>query len=103
MTSVVLPPSAAATPWVIVRPVGYDVGSEGSGDHIEVAIGFQTDFATIPRPFWVILPKWGRYGNASVIHDWLYWTQTRPRRQADAIFLEATGVLAVSAPVKSVP
>lgn len=55
---------------------------------------------TIPRPFWVILPKWGRYGNASVIHDWLYWMQTRPRREADAIFLEARGVLGVTPLVK---
>ena len=100
--ALVVTPLADGSTWVIVRAFGYDVGSEGSGDHIEVAIGFQTDFATIPRPFWVILPKWGRYGNASVIHDWLYWTQTRPRRQADAILLEAMGVLAVSAPVKYV-
>src|SRR2546427_752048 len=93
-------PLADGSTWVIMRDFGYDVGAEASGDHIEVAVGFQTDFATIPRPFWIILPKWGRYGNATVIHDWLYWTQARPRPQADAIFLEAMGVLGVSGPVK---
>jgi len=93
-------PLADGKTWVIMRDFGYDVGREGSGDHIDVAIGFQTDFATIPRPFWVILPQWGRYGNAAVIHDWLYWTQTRPRRAADAIFLEAMGVLDVSGPIR---
>jgi hypothetical protein len=93
-------PLADGSTWVIMREFGYDVGVEGSGDHIEVAIGFQTDFATIPRPFWIILPKWGRYGNAAVIHDWLYWTQSRPRLVADAIFLEAMTVLGVSGPVK---
>ena len=35
-----------------------------------------------------------------MIHDWLYWAQDRRRPTADAIFLEAMGVLGVSAPVK---
>jgi len=93
-------PLADGKTWVIMRDFGYEVGTEGSGDVIDVAIGFQTDFATIPRPFWMLLPKWGRYGNATVIHDWLYWKQERPRRAADAILLEAMGVLGVSALVK---
>jgi hypothetical protein len=98
--ALVVSPLADGKTWVILRDFGYDVGAEDSGDHIGVAIGFQTDFATIPRPFWVILPKWGRYGNATVIHDWLYWTQTRPRGEADAILLEAMAVLGVMPPVK---
>ncbi len=96
----VVSPLADGKTWVLVRDFGYDVGAEASGDHIDVVIGFQTDFATVPRLFWVILPKWGRYGNATVIHDWLYWIQTRPRREADAILLEAMGVLGVSSLVK---
>jgi hypothetical protein len=98
--ALVVSPLADGKTWVILRDFGYDVGAENSGDHIDVAIGFQTDFATIPRLFWVILPKWGRYGNATVIHDWLYWLQTRPRREADAILLEAMGVLDVTPLVK---
>src|SRR5439155_336163 len=99
--ALVVTPLADGTTWVIVRAFGYDVGSEGSGDHIEVAIGFQTDFATIPRPFWVILPKCGRYGNASVIHDWLYWTQTRPRRQAESPQLRLIGPTVPQEPLAS--
>jgi len=98
--ALVVSPLADGKTWVIVRDFGYDVGAEDSGDHIGVAIGFQTDFASIPRLFWVILPKWGRYGNATVVHDWLYWTQTRPRREADAILLEAMGVVGVTSLVK---
>jgi len=98
--ALVVSPLADGKTWVILRDFGYDVGAENSGDHIDVAIGFQTDFATIPRLFWVILPKWGRYGNATVIHDRLYWLQTRPRREADAILLEAMGVLDVTPLVK---
>src|SRR5574341_189736 len=98
--ALVVSPLADGKTWVVLRDFGYDVGAENSGDHIGVAIGFQTDFATIPRPFWAILPRWGRYGNASVVHDWLYWVQTRPRREADTILLEAMGVLGVTSLVK---
>jgi hypothetical protein len=98
--ALVVTPLADGNTWIILRDFGYDVGKEGSGDHIDVAIGFQTDFATIPRLFWALFPRWGRYGNASVIHDWLYWAQTRRRREADAIFLEAMGVLCVGAVTK---
>lgn len=93
-------PLADGDTWVIMRDFGYDVGAEDSGDRIDVDVGFQTDFATVPRPFWIVLPKWGTYGNAAVIHDWLYWDQSRPRREADAVFLEAMGVLGVAPLVK---
>jgi len=83
--------------WVIRRDFGYEIGAEGSGDTVDVAVGFQTDFASIPRLFWIFLPKWGRYGNASVIHDWLYWAQTRSRSGSDRILLEGMEVLEVGA------
>ena len=60
-----------------------------------VPAGFMTDFASVPQPFWIILPRWGKYGNAAVIHDYLYKVQTRSRRKADGIFREGMGVLAV--------
>src|SRR6185436_15352173 len=88
-------PLADGKTWVVMRPFGYAVGSEESGDVINVPVGFQTDFASIPRLFWVILPKWGRYGNAAVLHDWLYWEQQRSRSQSDAVFLEGMVVLEV--------
>lgn len=93
--ALIVSPLADGTTWVLARHFGYEVGAEGSGDTIEVPVGFQTDFASVPRLLWVFLPKWGTYGNASVIHDWLYWDQSRPRAAADAIFREAMGVLNV--------
>ncbi len=96
----IVSPLADGRTWVIMREFGYDVGAEGSADRIAVPVGFQTDFASIPRPFWIVLPKWGTYGNASVIHDWLYWDQRRPRPAADAIFLGGMQVLGVIAPVR---
>jgi len=95
--SLVVSPLTDGHTWVIFSPFGYDVGSEGSDDTINVDTGFMTDFASIPRIFWVVLPKWGKYGNAAVIHDWLYWTRKRSRLQADRIMLEAMKVLAVPA------
>jgi hypothetical protein len=52
---------------------------------VRVPIGFVTDFASIPRPFWSALPPDGLYAYAAVIHDYLYWDQSRPRAEADEI------------------
>lgn len=88
-------PLADGRTWVTRKEFGYDVGEEGSGDSIDVPIGFMTDFASIPRPLWAILPRWGKYGNAAVIHDYCYWDQSRSRLESDRIFREAMEVLEV--------
>ena len=93
----VVTPRPDGKTWIILSDFGYGVGSEGSGDVINVPIGTYTDFASVPRLLWTILPKWGKYGNAAVIHDWLYWEQKRSRREADQIFLEGMEVLNVVA------
>ncbi len=82
---------------------GYDLGEEGSGDVISVSPGFETDFASIPRVLWWLLPKWGKYGNAAVIHDYLYSggslmakgtaLVSMDRKLADYILLEAMEVM----------
>ncbi len=82
--------------WVILKDFGYDVGTENSGESIDVPIGFVTDFASVPRPLWWFTPKWGKYGNAAVIHDYCYWAQSCTRRKSDDIFREAMEVLKVS-------
>lgn len=71
---------------------------------IIVPAGFVTDFASIPRLLWNIVPPAEGYGKAAVIHDYLYrYTPDGPnktwwsRRDADGVFLEAMGVLAVPA------
>lgn len=52
---------------------------------VTVPKGFVTDFASIPRPFWSALRPDGEYAYAAVVHDYLYWTQTRSREEADDI------------------
>ncbi len=84
----------------------YEIGEEDSGVVIRPPARFQTDFASVPRFLWWLFPRWGRYGNAAVIHDYLYQhgyfslidnetpeTNHPDRKQADEIFLEAMGVL----------
>jgi hypothetical protein len=83
----------------LLASFSYDVGAEGSGDTIRVPVGFETDFASIPRLLWIIEPPLGDSGKAAVLHDWLYETGERSREAADAIFREAMGVLGVH-PVK---
>lgn len=38
---------------------------------IVVPKGFKTDLASIPRIFWAILPKNGKYQKAAILHDYL--------------------------------
>jgi hypothetical protein len=52
---------------------------------VKVPIGFVTDFASIPRVFWSVLPSDGKYTHPAIVHDYLYWTQTAPREHADQI------------------
>ncbi len=84
--------------WLLITPLVYEVSE---GDVITVPGGFKTDFASIPRIFWRILPPqgWGghdRHGPASVVHDYLYQKQARPKPEADLIFREAMLSLGVS-------
>lgn len=63
--------------------------SPNAGQHyepVEVPRGFVTDLASIPRAFWQVLRPEGRHAYAAVVHDYLYWTQKRPREEADLIF-----------------
>ncbi len=125
--------------WKLKRQFSYDVGKKGSAHKITVPAGFITDFASIPQIVIVImsilcvlaghffallwllllgcaiiiiitmLPNWGRYGKAAVLHDFLYqrffWMIQQPeysyffihfaeaidnpRKFADSIFYEA--------------
>lgn len=61
---------------------------------------FHTDFASVPRLFWVFFPPTGTYARAAVLHDYLYSAPLveavgedthiqLDRKQCDKIFLEA--------------
>ena len=50
---------------------------------------FVTDLASIPKLFWNLLPPFGKYTEAAVLHDYLYRTHLVERVDADDILLEA--------------
>ena len=57
---------------------------------------FVWDGASVPRVLWNIIPTWGSYSGAALIHDWLYRTRTRcagctktiTKEEADRVFYE---------------
>jgi hypothetical protein len=63
---------------------------------LTVPMGFVTDFASVPRLFWSLLPPIGRYGYAALFHDFVYWEQTTTRRDADLVFRNTMLELGVS-------
>lgn len=60
----------------------------GQDNHkpVKVPVGFVTDFASIPRIFWSMLPTDGLYTFPAIVHDYLYWEQPIERGEADEIF-----------------
>ena len=82
--------------WELHTPFEFRVGSKYSSDVIQVPKGFRTDFASVPRIFWTIVPPDGRWTGAAVVHDWLYTVKTRSRKACDDVFLEAMTVLGVT-------
>lgn len=60
-----------------------------NGKKICIPPKFETDFASIPRLFWVIFPPhWQPYRTAALVHDYLYMNKTiiSSRAFADAEF-----------------
>src|SRR5437773_4766029 len=63
-----------------------------AGNIITIPAGFLTDFASIPRGLWNVLPPTSACGDGAVVHDYLYSTQPCTRAQADGILIEAMAV-----------
>jgi Protein of unknown function (DUF1353) len=53
--------------WEVVEPQVY----HGARDTFVVPAGFRTDFASVPRVVVWLIPRFGRYTLAAVLHDWL--------------------------------
>lgn len=96
-----IPYTAKKDYWITARAFRYYAGEEGSEAFVDVPEGFKTDFASVPRIFWTILPPDGDYSQAAVLHDFLYrekpvvMGQRINQREADGMFYEAMAVLGV--------
>lgn len=79
----------------LVEPLVVDLWLGGGRLQLYVPRGFVTDFASVPRFFWRVLPPNGPYRVAAIVHDFLYTTSC-DRFLADAIFrdlMKRTGVV----------
>lgn len=90
--------------WVTTKEFIYYLGNESSDQFVIVPAGYLTDGASVPRMLWSLIPPWGKYGQAAVLHDYLcdygkIIDKDKPvyitRKQIDEIFFEALEVLKV--------
>jgi Protein of unknown function (DUF1353) len=83
------------TAWELVSELGY----AGARDRFVVPVGFQTDFASVPRAFQWLVPTYGRYTKSAILHDYLC-DEARAGRfnrdDADGIFRRTMRELGVS-------
>lgn len=79
--------------WRLGKPLSYS--SEVARRVITVPAGFETDLASVPRLPVVYWLCGGRANKPAVVHDFLYTKGALLRDVADAVFLEAMGVVGV--------
>ena len=76
--------------WILLEDFKYYdeevLGNKEEPYWITVPPKFMTDFTSVPPIFRSFVSKWGKHGNATVLHDYLYWTQQCTRKEADDIF-----------------
>ncbi len=80
---------------VLMGDLTYQIGN--TSHVIVVPTGFVTDFASVPRAFWAVLPPFGNHQLAAIVHDFLYWDQGCTREQADALLRVGMAESAVEA------
>jgi hypothetical protein len=74
--------------WRVLEPIVY----QGNDQLFTVEREFVTDFASVPQIFTWLIPRYGRYTKAAILHDWLWRLADRDgidRADADGIFRRA--------------
>lgn len=90
-TQLVVVPTDDGRRWKLKEDLIY----KGSRETFTIPAGFETDFASVPRIFWSVLPPHGVYSRAAVLHDWLYIEQPVSRKDADGLFRRSMKELGV--------
>lgn len=67
--------------------------SDVAGKTFNAAVGFYTDFASVPRIGIIYAMLGDTAHEPAVIHDWLYYGAFVPRDVADKVLLEAMAVI----------
>ena len=82
--------------WIVAAPLRYQ--SDLLHGIVVVAAGYDTDLASVPRGFWNVIPKSGKYNPAAALHDAGYTGDLRTddgqrirliKSLSDQLFLEA--------------
>jgi hypothetical protein len=94
--------------WRNIAPFRYYIGEKDSNEWIDIPAGILSDGATVPFPVNALIPAWGSYGQAVLVHDYLCNTYVKKtvqngeivvvridRAEIDRIFNEAMHVLKV--------
>lgn len=89
--------------WIVKKEFRVEIDGDPN-KFVIIPKGFLTDGASVPRLFWSLLPPWGSYGQAVVLHDYLveglgYYDNGAKviieRKHADRIFNNAMQELGV--------
>jgi hypothetical protein len=78
--------------WRLTEPLIY----EGTYQEFVVPESFVTDFASVPKLLTWLVPPYGLYTKAAVLHDYLLQSRMVSRSDADGIFRRAMRELGVS-------
>ena len=70
----------------LLEPLVYEAKN---GEIITVPAGSPTDGASVPQAMWNIIPPFGKYWLAAVMHDWLYRFSNVAKDRCDDLLLEA--------------
>jgi len=78
--------------WQLIEPIRY----KAKHQEFIVPKGFKTDFATVPPIFTWLIPTYGLYTKAAILHDYLCKKKIISRADADGIFRRTMRELGVS-------
>lgn len=90
--------------WRVRTPFKYYLDDDARLKWVHVPQDYLTDGASSPRLLWSLVPPWGAYGQAAVLHDYLCENLSIEssgrqvsikRAEADSIFKHAMKVLGV--------
>lgn len=77
--------------WLVHEPITY----VGNTEQFVVPKKFKTDFASVPRAFVWLLPRYGNYTRSAILHDFLARDKSVSPADADGIFRRSMRELGV--------
>ncbi|GAB4587406.1 hypothetical protein Ntsu_52380 [Nocardia sp. IFM 10818] len=80
--------------WLLREPLVY----RAEVQEFAVPFGFETDFASVPRALVWLIPRYGVYTRAAILHDYLIRSAVVSKADADGLFRRALREAGVSVP-----